>query len=111
MSELTETRKARLLAYCKLTELQDDPEVQTLIPVLYANAVGYLESAGISSPPEGSTRSAQWELCLWYLVLDAWERRDRTITGTIVAANPAFRNLINQLKLTEPIVSNSDTIG
>lgn len=29
---LTEERKAALLAYCKLTELADDPEVEAMIP-------------------------------------------------------------------------------
>lgn len=43
-----------------------------------------------------------------YLFLDSWDRRDRTITGTIVSDNPAFTRLLNQLKLTEP-VSNLDT--
>ena len=42
------------------------------------------------------------------MVLDGFDRRDVTITGTIVADNPSFRRLINQLKLTEP-VSNLDT--
>ena len=32
---LTEARRAALLAYCKLTELADDPEVEALIPPLY----------------------------------------------------------------------------
>lgn len=50
----------------------------------------------------GTPRAAQYDLCVNYLVLDAWERREVTITGTITADNPAFRRLINQLKLTEP---------
>ena len=93
---------ASLLAYCKLTELADDPEVQALIPVLYQAAVGYLAEAGVSQPPLGTPRAAQYDLVVNYLVLDAWERREVTITGTVVAANPAFRRLINQLKLTDP---------
>ncbi len=93
---------ASLLAYCKLTELADDPEVQALIPVLYESAVGYLANAGVSQPLPGTPRAAQYDLCVNYLVLDAWERREVTITGTITADNPAFRRLINQLKLTEP---------
>lgn len=96
---------ASLLAYCKLTELADDPEVQALIPVLYDAAVGYMTNAGVPPPEAGTPRTAQYDLCVNYLVLDAWERREVTITGTIVAANPAFRRLINQLKLTEPEVS------
>ena len=96
---------AGLLAYCKLTELADDPEVQTLIPALYDAAVGYMAGAGINVPKLGTSRAAQYDLCVNYLVLDAFERREVSITGAIVADNPAFRRLINQLKLTEPEVS------
>ena len=39
---LTEERRAALLDYCKLTELADDPEVQTLIPLFFSAAEGYL---------------------------------------------------------------------
>lgn len=93
---------ASLLAYCKLTELADDPEVQALIPVLYMSGVTYMDNSGIAVPKAGTSRAAQYDLCVNYLVLDAWERREVTITGTITADNPAFRRLINQLKLTEP---------
>lgn len=37
-----------------------------------------------------------------FMVLRDFDLRDATITGTIVADNPAFRRLITQLKLTEP---------
>ena len=103
---LTEERRARLLAYCRIEEPTDE-ELLTL-EGLYDAAVGYLEGAGISPPASGTPRAAQYDLCVNYLVLDGYDRRDVTITGTIVADNPAFRRLINQLKLTEP-VSNLDT--
>lgn len=99
---LSEERKASLLAYCKLTELADDPEVAALIPALYDAAVGYMENAGVSVPDPGTPRAAQYDLAVNYLVLDSWERREVTITGTIVSANPVFRQLVTQLKLTEP---------
>ncbi len=102
MAELTEARRAALLAYCRLTELQDDPEVAALLPAMYASAVAYMAEAGVREPEEGTPRRAQYDLCVNYIVLDAMDRRERTITGAIVAANPAFRHLINQLKLTEP---------
>lgn len=101
---LSEERKASLLAYCKLTELADDPEVAALIPALYDAAVGYMENAGVSVPDSGTPRAAQYDLCVNYLVLDAWERRETAMVATVVADNPAFRRLINQLKLTEPEV-------
>lgn len=103
--ELTEERRAGLLAYCRLTELADDPEVAALIPALYDAAVGYMANAGVSVPESGTARAAQYDLCVNALVLDGWERREMTITGPIVADNPAFRRLLNQLKLTEPGVS------
>lgn len=51
--ELTEERKARLLAYCKLTDQADDPEVQALIPGFFADAVAYMSGAGVAPPPGG----------------------------------------------------------
>ena len=101
---LSEERLTSLLAYCKLTELADDPEVQALIPVLYNAAVGYMENAGVAVPDSGTARAAQYDLCVNYMVLDAWERREVSMVATVVADNPAFRRLINQLKLTEPEV-------
>ena len=98
---LTEDRLAALLAYCKLTELADDPEVQTLIPVLYEAAVGYMANAGVDVPESGTARAAQYDLAVNYLVLDAWERREASMVATVVADNPAFRRLVTQLKLTE----------
>ena len=37
-----------------------------------------------------------------------YDRRDVSFAGTVTADNPAFRRLVNQLKLSEP-VSNSGT--
>ncbi len=102
--ELKGERLYSLLAYCKLTELADDPEVTALIPALYDAAVGYLTNAGISPPAAGTPRAAQYDLAVNYIVLDAWERREETITGTIMSDNPVFQRLINQLKWTEPEV-------
>ena len=104
---LSEERRKSLLAYCRIEEPTEE-ELLTL-EGLYDAAVGYLEGAGVAEPQEGTARRAQYDLCVNYLVLDGYDRRDVTITGTSVADNPAFRRLINQLKLTEP-VSNSDTV-
>lgn len=101
-----ETVKARLMAYCRIDALEADEE--TLLEGLYHSAVSYLANAGIREPKEGTPRRAQYDLCVNYLVLDGYDRRDVTITGTIVADNPVFRRMIVQLKLTEP-VSDSDT--
>ena len=98
--------KSRLMAYCRIDSLEDGDEL--LLQGLYDAAVSYLEQAGISEPAEGTLRRAQYDLCVNYLVLDGYDRREVTITGTIVSENPAFRRMLTQLKLTEP-VSESDT--
>ena len=97
---LTEERLAGLLAYCRIEEPTEE-EMLTL-KTLYDAAVGYLDGAGISLPPEGTPRRAQYDLAVNFMVLRDFDLRDATITGTIVADNPAFRRLITQLKLTEP---------
>lgn len=106
---LTEERKAALLAYCKLTELADDPEVEALIPAFYEAAVGYMEGAGVTEPEEGTARRCQYDLCVNAMVLDSWEHRDMKEPNSQVSENVAFRRMLNQLKLTE--VSNLDTEG
>ncbi len=79
--------------------------MEALIPPLYEAAVGYMEGAGVAVPELGTARAAQYDLCVNALVLEGWERREVSITGVSVVENPAFRRLLNQLKLTEPGVS------
>ena len=102
---LSEERRASLLAYCKLTELVDDPEVTALIPLFYDAAVVYMTNAGIAQPEPDTPRAAQYDLCINAMVLDAWEHREMAMVATVVEDNPAFRRRINQLKLTELGVS------
>ena len=97
---LTEERLAGLLTYCRITD--PAPGEEALLEGLYDAAVGYLEQAGVRQPPDGTTRAAQYDLAVNYLVLDAFDRRDISSTGTIVSDNPAFRRLVTQLKLSEP---------
>ncbi len=98
---LTEERLVSLLAYCKLTEFAEDPEVQSLIPLFFSAAVGYLAQAGVPQPPDGAERKAQYDLCINCLVLDSWENRETAHVGMATVDNPAFRRMVNQLKLTE----------
>ena len=98
---LSEKRKAALLAYCRLTELEGDEEVEAVIPVLYEAAVGYMEEAGVTAPEPDSQRAAQYDLCVNALVLDWWDHRDLKEPGSQASENPAFRRLINQLKFSE----------
>lgn len=106
---LPEARKAGLMAFCRLDELSAEEE--ELLGVLYDAAVGYMSTAGVGEPPEGTPRRAQYDLCVNYLVLDSWDRRDVSFVGSSSTENGAFQRRMNQLKLTEPDVSNLDTIG
>ncbi len=106
---LSEMRAVTLKAYCRVDELS--PMEEELFSALYDAAVGYMAQAGVREPPEDTPRRAQYDLCVDYLVLDSWDRRDVSFVGTASAENPAFRRLINQLKLTEPDVSDLDTSG
>ena len=107
---MTDLRRAQLLAYCKLTEFEADPEVQALLETFYIAAVSYMAQAGISCPPEGTARRMQYDLAVNYMVLNSWDNRETTFVSTAAADNPVFRQMIVQLKLTEPRnVSKSDT--
>lgn len=105
---LSEARRDSLLAYCRI-EAPTEGELATL-ETLYDAAVGYLEGAGVAEPPEGTTRRAQYDLAVNFMVLRDFDLRDAEVAGTI-QDNPAFRRLVTQLKLTEPSVSESDTDG
>lgn len=93
-----------LLAYCKLTELADDPEVQALLPMMHAAAVWYLAGAGVVEPEEESELE-QYHLLVNRLTLDAWDRREITISGTVINENPVFRMMLNQLKVSQGLDS------
>lgn len=100
---LTDERRASLLAYCKLTEFGDDPEVLALLEGFSLAAEGYLAQAGVSPPPAGTGRRAQYDLLVNHLVLDSWENREAAYVGTVTVDNPVFRRMVNQLKLTEGV--------
>lgn len=102
MVELTTERRAEILAYCRI-DAPLEPGEQAMVDGFYDAAVDYLADAGVSEPAAGTSRRSKYDLCVNYLVLDSYQRRDVSITGTIVAENPAFRRLLNQLKLTEPV--------
>ena len=107
--QLDTIREVTLKAFCRLDGLS--AEEDELLSLLYDAAVGYMTQAGVREPPENTPRRALYDLCVNYLVLDSWDQRDVSITGTIVADKPAFRRRLNQLKMTEPDVSNLDTSG
>ena len=107
MTSWSEAIRARLMAYCRIDVLEDGEE--DLLKTLYLSAVAYLAGADISEPEADTPRRAQYDLCVNFMVLRDFDLRDAEVSGTITD-NPAFRRLITQLKLSEP-VSDSDTSG
>lgn len=89
-------RLSEIAAYCKVDA--DDAE----LPGFVDAAAAYLSGAGVSEPEDGTARSAQYLQCVKYLALDLYDRRDAAVEGTL-GDNPAFRRMLNQLKLTEPV--------
>lgn len=104
---LTTQRLRELMYYCRAEE--ESVEEKNLFRELYDGAVAYLENAGVSEPEDDTPRRALYDQVLKPLVLDAYDRRSASVDGTMVAENPAWRRNLNQLKLTEPDVSESDT--
>ena len=99
--------KSRLMVYCRIDALEEGEEL--LLQMFYYAAVSYLEQAGVSEPKEETPRRAQYDLCVNAMVLDSWDHRDTKEPVSQVTKNPAFRDSLNQLKLPEPAVSDSDT--
>lgn len=95
-------RWSSLLAYCRLEPEELTAEDTVLLETLYSSATGYMEQAGVAEPEDSTPRRAQYDLCVNFLTLDAWDRRGMSITGSALTENPGFRRLLNQLKLTEP---------
>lgn len=87
---------AEIADYCRVDA--DDAQLAGFV----AAAEEYLADAGISSPAEGSARAARYLQCVKYLALDLYDRRDAAVEGS-VSDNPAFRRMLNQLKLTESV--------
>ena len=103
---IPENKRPALLAYCRIDA--PEPEELALLDVLYDSAVAYMTQAGVTAPADGTPRAAQYDLCVNAMVLDAYDQRSVSLPGAIVTDNPAFRRMLVQLKLTEP-VSESDT--
>ena len=102
-------RAAELIAYCRI-DPPNESEMK-LLEGMYQDAVSYMTQAGVSEPVSGSARLAQYNTCINALVLDAWDNRSIQTGDKALTDNPAFRRRLNQLKLTEPVVSESDTEG
>jgi hypothetical protein len=99
MYPLTESRREELLSYCRLDELTSADS--DLLDRIYLAAVSYMDAAGVREP-EDDLRRASYDLCVNYLVADAWDRRSRE-DATTFHENRSFRQLLNQLKHSEPV--------
>lgn len=95
------------MAYCRIDVLEDGEE--DLLKTLYLSAVAYLAGADISEPEADTPRRAQYDLCVNALVLDAYDKRGTTVSGSALTDNREYRGTFLQLQATEP-VSESDTI-
>lgn len=107
MAEWSDTVKTRLMAYCRIDTLEEGDEA--LLREFYDAAVSYMDQAGISDPKEATPRRAQYDLCINAMVLDSWDHRDMKEPVNQVTENAAFRRRLNQLKFSEPAVSDLDT--
>ena len=106
MTTWSEAIKARLMAYCRIDVLEDGEE--DLLKTLYLSAVAYLAGADISEPEADTPRRAQYDLCVNALVLDAYDKRGTTVSGSALTDNREYRGTFLQLQATEP-ASESDT--
>lgn len=103
---LTDERLAALVSYCRLDDLSD--EDTALLEAFYSAAVDYMTDAGVMPPKEGTGRAAKYDLCVNCMVLDSWNNREMVQSGSF-ADNPAFRRVLNQLKLTEVVPDSGTT--
>lgn len=91
-------------AYMRVDGDEDDAVVTQCVIA----ARDYMTTAGVALPPNGTTRRASYDICAHRMALDDYDERMGTAHER-AEENPAFRRRLNQLKLTEPPVSNLDT--
>ena len=90
-----------LMDYCAIDEADMDDRGRLQLAGFYHSAVSYMEAAGVEEPNRGDDEALwfKWMLCIKHLVLDAWDHRGAQETASS-HENPAFRRLVNQLKLS-----------
>ncbi len=90
--------------YMRVDGTEDDPVVTSCV----CAARSYMTQAGVSLPPQGTPRRAQYDLVCYAQALSFYDRRDPTITGGGVSDNPVLTRMLNQLKLTEPAATAAE---
>ena len=91
------------MSYCNLVEDQMAPGDDLLLERFYRMAVGYLRGAGVTEPEGDDERRAAYDTAVDAMVQDAWDHRGSQTAGTAMQTNQALRDLICQLKHTEPV--------
>lgn len=102
--ELSQEELAAAKAYMRADGDEDDAVVTQCVIA----ARDYMTTAGVALPPSGTSRRASYDICAHRMALDDYDER-RGIVHERAEENPAFRRRLNQLKLTEPPVSNLGT--
>ena len=101
---IPEELKAQVLAYCR----EPEPDTADLMVLNQAwdSAKSYLEGAGVSQPPaENTARRSLWLSVMLAMVLDEYDQRGGQFEQGKLQDNSVFRRKLNQLKLTEPPLS------
>ncbi len=86
----------------------DGDEEDEIVYALVQAARVYLANAGIDPPAPQSPQRRLYDLAVWSLALGYYERRD---PASGAGENPALRQIINQLKLTEKGEDHGDASG
>ncbi len=111
---LTEEELAEARAYMRVDEgpeaVLDDAQVERVVRSCVRAARAYLAGAGVSLPPAGTNRRAEYDVVCHALALARYDTRN-ALSESALLENPVFRRMLNQLKMTEPPVSNLDTGG
>lgn len=106
---IPENLLSNVLAYCQEPE-PDEGDLMVLNQA-WDSAKSYLEGAGVTQPPGSNTaRTALWLSVMCAMVLDEYDQRGGQFTEGKLQDNPVFRRKLNQLKLTEPPMSEVETL-
>ena len=105
---IPEEFKTQVLAYCR--EPEPDADDLTVLNQAWDSAAAYLEGAGVTQPPaENAARTALWLSVMCAMVLDEYDQRGGQFTEGKLQDNAVFRRKLNQLKQTEPPLSEEET--
>lgn len=105
---IPEEYKPLVLAYCQ----EPEPDEADLLALNQAwdSAEAYLEGAGVTRPaPENAKRLSLWLGVMLPMALDEYDQRGAQFDAGKLQDNAVFRRKLNQLKQTEPPLSEEET--